>query len=261
MTRLSIDIDLTYIPVENRSVSLANIHKALESVRLNIERVIRHAHVNLRKDIGKLQISVKGVDIKLEVNLVNRGTLDRPVKMTLCEKAQKEYDAFCAIQIVPLGQLYGGKICAALDRQHPRDLFDIKYLLNSEGFSEQVKENFIFCLLSSARPINELIMPHFKDQRSAMINQFTGMTNEPFSYEEYEEIRLTLLKTIHKNLTSKDKEFLLSIQKLAPDWSSYDFKDFPAIVWKLQNLQKLKDFNPSKYAEQFELLKKELDRL
>ncbi len=93
-----------------------------------------------------------------------------------------------AIKVVPIGQLYVGKICAALDRQHPRDFFDIKYLLQNEGFSDDVRRGFIFCLLASDRPINELIAPNFQDQRKAMVNQFNGMSENEFTYEEFDKM-------------------------------------------------------------------------
>ncbi len=211
------------------------------------------------EEVAKLLISSQGVDIKLEVNLVGRGVIDTPNKMPLCDKAQNDYDAFCAIQVVPIGQLYGGKICAALDRQHPRDLFDIKFLLENEGFSEDIKKGFLFCLLCIDRPINEVIRPNFQDQRLAMANQFEGMSAEIFSYEDFEITREKLVQIIHANLTQVDKNFLLSVKNLTPDWSVYDFEKFPAVQWKMRNLQILKDKNPQKHREQHDALKEKLD--
>jgi hypothetical protein len=75
--------------------------------------------------------------------------------------------------------LYGGKIRAALDRQHPRDLFDVKDLLANEGLSDDVWQGFIFSLVCGDRPINEIIAPNFQDQRATMQTQFAGMTSEP----------------------------------------------------------------------------------
>lgn len=198
----------------------------------------------------------RGVDIKIEVNVVSRGTLGDPIEMPLCSKAQDKFEAFCSARIVPLEQLYGGKICAALDRQHPRDLFDVKYLLENEGFSQKIKKGFFLCLLSSDRPIHEIINPNLQDQRLTLENQFEGMSIEAFSYEEFESVRNQLIETIHKSLTEEDKEFLLSVKNLNSDWSFYDFERFPAVMWKLQNLQKLKDNNPEKHRQQYELLKK-----
>jgi predicted nucleotidyltransferase component of viral defense system len=258
MPRLSVDIDLTYLPIEKRDISIKNIGAALERIKTNIEKVIPRVRVTHREGVGKLLIAAPGAEIKLEVNLTNRGTLAEPMDMPLCEKAQNDFEAFVTIPVVPVGQLFGGKIVAALDRQHPRDLFDVKYLLQNEGFSEQVKEGFLLLLLCSDRPINEVITPNFQDQRSVLANQFSGMTDEGFSYEEYETIRETLVKTIHEKLTDKDKVFLLSVKNVTPDWSVYNFERFPALSWKLHNLQKLKDKNPDKHRQQYEMLKKKL---
>ncbi|WP_218944459.1 nucleotidyl transferase AbiEii/AbiGii toxin family protein [Maribacter luteus] len=151
--------------------------------------------------------------------------------------------------MVPLGQLYGGKICAALDRQHPRDMFDVKYLLENEGFTEEIKKGFILFLLSSNRPLHEMLHPYFIDQRETLINQFDGMGPEPFTYEDFEKNRKELIKTIYQNLTDKDKEFLLSFGEGTPNWAIYDFKRFPAVQWKLRNLVKLKYANPEKHGK------------
>jgi len=254
MPRLSVDIDLTYIPVEDRSISLNNIADALEKIKDRIERILPTVRVMHKKSIAKLLISLQGADIKVEVNLVGRGTLGQVRKMELSEKAQREFDVFCAISTVSFAQLYGGKICAALDRQHPRDLFDVKYLLDNEGFSDEVKEGFLLCLISSERPINEIINPHYLDQTLTMANQFSGMSHDRFSYGDFELTRKSLVKAVRMSLTARDKEFLLGVKSLAPDWSIYDFERFPAVKWKLLNLQKLKDTNPEKYKNLYESL-------
>jgi len=255
MPRLSVDIDLTYVPIEDRDISLLHIYEALERIKASIQRAISGARVTHRIDAAKLLIAAQGVTVKLEVNLVGRGSIADPVDMQLSGKAQEDFDVFCVMPVVPIGQLYGGKICAALDRQHPRDLFDVKYLLANEGFSEQVKRGFLLALLGSDRPIREILHPNLQDQRSALESQFAGMTNEPFSYEEYEVTRTGLIKIIQASLTPEDKAFLLSVKGLTPDWRKYDFGKFPSVGWKLHHLQRLKDGNPAKYQEQYEALK------
>ncbi|ASV29696.1 nucleotidyl transferase AbiEii/AbiGii toxin family protein [Maribacter cobaltidurans] len=254
MPGLSVDIDLTYVPVENRETSFKNITGALERIKATIQAVVPNAKVIHKQAELKLQISNTQAQIKLEVNQAMRGTIAPPIKMTLCEKAQEAFDAFCEIQVVPIGQLYGGKICAALDRQHPRDFFDVKYLLENEGFAEEVRAGFLFGLLSSNRPLHEMLAPNLLDQRSAMANQFEGMSEEEFTYEDFEVTRSLLIKTIHENLTDTDNKFLLSFQNGTPDWRLLDFGDYPAVQWKLQNLQKLKEANPEKHTEQLDLL-------
>ncbi|MCF0075738.1 nucleotidyl transferase AbiEii/AbiGii toxin family protein [Dyadobacter sp. CY261] len=237
---------------------MRSIGEALERIKESIENGIPRVHVQHKRDVGKLLISVPGAEIKLEVNLVGRGCFKDPVKMHLCARAQEEFDVFNIMSVVPFGQLFGGKICAALDRQHPRDLFDIKYLLNNEGFSDEVRQGFLFCLLGSDRPMNEVLVPNFQDQRLALANQFSGMSAEEFSYEEYDALRGQLVATVHESLTQSDKDFLLSFKNAEPDWSIYDFEKFPSIQWKLRNLTILKMNNPGKHREQFEILEEKL---
>lgn len=258
MLRISVDIDLTYVPIEDRQTSLKNISEALGRIKDNVERLMPALQIQHKEDIGKLLITGQRTGIKLEVNHVGRGTLQPPETMLLSRKIQDEFEVFCEMPIVALGQLYGGKICAALDRQHPRDLFDVKHLLENEGFTEEIKTGFLLCLLSGDRPIHETISPNMLDQRQAMENQFEGMSGGNFSYEDFEVTRDTLISTIHENLTEKDKEFLLSVKNLEPDWTVYDFERFPAVQWKLQNLQKLKENNPIKHQEQYEKLQKSI---
>lgn len=89
MPRLSVDIDLTYLPIEDRETSLKNIAFALGRVKTALEKVIPSVRVTPRFDAGKLQISANNVDIKLEVNLVNRGAFRNPTEMVLCEKSTR----------------------------------------------------------------------------------------------------------------------------------------------------------------------------
>lgn len=258
MPRLSVDIDLTYLPIEDREASLKKIAEALERIRENILIILPKARISLMQDTSKLLIAHHGVQVKLEVNQTNRGALYAPKRLTLCEKAQEEFDAFCAVPVIEEGQLYGGKICAALDRQHPRDLFDVKYFLENAAFSNEHRKGLLLALLSSNRPVDELLYPHFLDQRAALSNQFIGMTNEPFDYPDFEAARDNLLKRVHQSLTAEDKKFLLSVQSLQPEWNIYDFEQFPSVQWKLQNLKRLKKNNPNKYQIQLESLKKSL---
>ena len=104
--------------------------------------------------------------------------------MQVRDKVQKEFGKFAAIHVVSFAELYGGKICAALDRQHPRDFFDIKLLLDYEGITTEMWYSFLVSLLSHYKPVNELLNPVLKDQESAFENQFTGMTNIEFTYKD-----------------------------------------------------------------------------
>ena len=258
MPRLSVDIDLTYIPIEDRITSLQKIAEALDRIKYNIEERVQSAKVLHQKQISKLQISVRGIQVKLEVNQTNRGLIQKPRLLSLCDYAQKEFDVFCAIKTVSLGQLYGGKICAALDRQHPRDLFDIKQFLENEGYTDEIKQGFLLHLLSSKRPIVEMLYPNYINQEQVLENQFSGMSKESFSYDDFERTRKKLIKTIHDSLKKEDKAFILSFLNAEPDWRIYDFKRFPSVQWKLQNLMELKTNEPEKHNQIYKHLKDKL---
>jgi len=258
MPRLSVDIDLTYVEIAERNETLEAINSALLRIKARIEGLRGSIRVQHKADTCKLLIDEHGTTIKIEVNMVGRGLLGDAFRAPLCAKAQEEFDAFCVMPIVPMAQLYGGKICAALDRQHPRDLFDVKFLLNSEGFTDEVKRGLLFGLVSSNRPTFELLNPHLLDQRAAFENQFEGMSAVSFTYDEYEATRLQLIETILAGLNKSDKEFLLSVNRLTPDWSIYDYQAFPSVKWKLLNLEKFKDQQPDTYQQQLSELEKVL---
>ena len=258
MPRLSIDIDLTYLPIEDRDITFENINASLDNIRNVLKKRIPNVQVHHQKEALKLQISYNSAQIKLEVNQGMRGVIDKINKRVLCDVAQEEFDAFCAINVVPFGQLYGGKICAALDRQHPRDLFDIKYLLENEGFTKEIKAGFLLALLSSNRPIEEILFPNLTDQQDTFNNQFEGMTFKPFSYKDFKRARVKLLETIHDSLSAVDKKFLISFENSEPNWEIYDFEKFPAIQWKLMNLEKVKNAHPKKHAKGLNSLKSKL---
>jgi len=253
MPRLSVDIDLTYIPIEDRQTSYERISNALIRIKDYVEKIIPSASIVHQSAHLKLLIANEGVQVKIEVNQINRGTLETQKKMILCDRAQDEFNAFCEVPIVPFHQLYGGKICAALDRQHPRDLFDVKLLLENEGLTEVIKPGLILCLLSSKRPVHELLNPNLIDMRMAMGYQFEGMTVEPFTYEQYESTRQNLIKAVQQILDHQDKQFLARLSNGDPDWSIYNLERFPSIQWKLKN--------PQKHQEQFNALLKILEIL
>jgi predicted nucleotidyltransferase component of viral defense system len=261
MPRLSVDVDLTYIPIEDRETSFANISVALTNIKSTIEKRLQGSRVEHKVELHKLLVSHNDAIIKIEVSQIVRGTLGAVTEKMLCKKAQEKFDTFCSINIVPNGQLYGGKVCAAMDRQHPRDIFDVKHLMQREGFTKEIKEGFLFRLLSSDRSIQDVLFPNLQDQRLAMSNQFAGMSEEQFNYEEYEFIRETMVKTVQASITEEDKLFILGYKNCKPDWSIYNFEAYPSIKWKLQNLEKIKTTNPAKHKELYTLLKSKLDAI
>ena len=245
--RLSVDIDVTYIPIEDRNTSLLRINEALERISDRVKRTFRDVRVITRLDISKITCESWGCQVKIEVNQTKRGLVcGDAILYPLCEKAQEMFGMEVDARIVSLPQLYGGKISAALSRQHPRDLFDIKQM---DIPLTDVKEGLIFCLLGSDRPIHESFAPNLIDQHEAMERQFSGMSEIPFTYNDFEATREKLVNDVNSVMTEDDRRFLIGFEELSVDWenSPYSsFKEYPSVRWKMQNLQKLKASNPKK---------------
>ena len=250
MPRYSVDIDLTYIPIEDRETSLQTINARLEDVKRNIERTIPGIVVTPKPNVWKLLCTLAGATVKIDVNGTKRGIIGSTIDKPLCEKAGHEFNMGCKALTVSFSQLYGGKITAALSRQHPRDLFDCKYM-ELTSFDE-VKDGFMLCLLGSDKPIIESLAPNEIDQTEALEKQFEGMSDIPFTYEDYRHARIELIKMVQGGLTDQDKDFLVSFESGTPKWelcTAGDLSAFPSVQWKLQNISKLKSSNPKKFEQ------------
>jgi len=266
MPRLSVDIDLTYLPLDSRTSALNNIQDGLKRIKTNLEKNItgiKVQTVSLNKGTDvKLNCQRNNAQIKIEVNTIKRGNVFPTQLLQVADSVQNEFEKFAAAQIVSMTELYGRKICAAIDRQHPRDIFDVKLLLENEGLTDDIWQGFKIGLISHYKPINELLSPILKDHRPAFNNQFSGMTSIPFTYEDYIYTREQLVKTIKEKLTEKDKKFLVSFEQGEPDWSLFPIpvlKVLSAVNWKLLNIEKFKKENPKKHLQMIENLKATLD--
>lgn len=266
MPRLSVDIDLTYTSIsDSRDVALKSISDALTRIEQDIKKVvpgisITHVPYGQGEDV-KLNCQTPTAHVKIEVNTITRGVIMPIRMMPIADVVQEEYKKFAAINVVAHGELFGGKICAALDRQHPRDLFDVFHLFQNEGFSDEIKLGFMMFLLSHFRPMSEMIDPHLSDQKQAFETQFRGMSSTPFTYENFEQTRIQLITEVKRNLAANDKEFLLSFKSGEPQWDLFpltEIKDLPAVKWKLQNIQNLRAKNPDKHSALYDVLKKKL---
>lgn len=246
MPRLSVDIDLAYIPLEDRDTSLSKIDSALKRIGQHVTRyipgtrVIENAMHNT-SFCNRIQVYGNNAIIKIEVTPVLRGSV-HPVELRRLSPAVEEEFGGAEMRLLHFADLYGGKICAALDRQHPRDLFDVKYLLTNEGITEDLKNCFLVYLLSHSRPIAELLNPTPKNIHDMYVNEFAGMTREKVTVEELYQARDLLLSRIHELLNDQDKEFLLSIKSGKPNWELSRYPNavkFPAVQWKIHNLSRM----------------------
>ena len=246
MPRLSVDIDLAYLPIQDRETSLTEIDAAMKRIAIEISSAfvgveISESLLPSSDKCVRLIVKYNGNQIKIEVTPVLRGSINPAVIKPISPNTEVNFGAV-DMQLLSFEDLYGGKICAALDRQHPRDLFDIYYLLQNEGISEAVKNTFIVYLLSHPRPIAELLSPKLKAIEALYEKEFVGMSTETVDLDTLVQTRLVLITTIHKTLSVADKAFLLSVKSGNPKWEQFaypDAKNLPAVKWKLHNLSKM----------------------
>jgi predicted nucleotidyltransferase component of viral defense system len=264
MPRLSVDIDLTYLPVASREESLGGIGKELllleDELKGSIPNVDLKRYFIKEGNISKLYVSTRDALVKIEPNLIKRGTLLPPELLDLCPRAQDTYEMYTEVRTVALPELYAGKICAALDRQHPRDFYDVKILMENEGITEDIRKAFIVYLAGHNRPMHELLAPNKVDIADAFKNQFSGMTREDVSLEDLVGIQERLPEIIGASLDGDDKDFLLSLKRGEPEWELLrwpEAAELPAIKWKLINIGRI---DSGKSAEQLTTLERVLDR-
>ena len=259
LPRLSVDIDLVYLPVADRDSSLQAVRDGLDRIASRLERDGRMAvERRLLPDGKRLVVQSDGVTIKIEVSPVLRGTVFPPVLRSV-NAAVEERFGFAEMQLVSEADLYAGKIAAALDRQHPRDLFDIHFLFANEGISNDLFKAFLIYLVSHPRPAHELLCPHRLDISAQYSDEFLGMTVADLSLDALLEAREQLVREILGRASeAANRHFLTSFHLLTPDWDALGFEstiaDLPALRWKRLNLDRLRSENPAKFDHQLQAL-------
>lgn len=262
MPRLSVDIDLAYLLVdEPRETALKKSSDALGRIAAAIKKAIPGARVQESRAreperVTRLIVATGAIRIKIEPNEVIRGSVFPAEERELSRRAEDLFELSVTARILSLADLYGGKLCAALDRQHPRDLYDVRVLLDNEGITDEIRKAFVVYLASHDRPIHELLDPTRKDVRRIYEIEFAGMAIEEIAYKDLIGARETLIDTLKKESTDAERTFLLSIKSGEPNWGVMGIKGIeklPAIQWKLMNIQKI---DPKKRAELLEKLKR-----
>lgn len=256
--RLSVDIDLVYIPVDDRASSLRGIDAALRRISAKIRRAlpglqVRERELSAEKSVVKLTLRARdGAEIKIEANTVLRGTLHGVDERTLMPRAMATFGRSVTMRVVSLPDMFAGKLCAALDRQHPRDLFDVHGLFQHEGITDDIRRAFVVFLASHDRPMNELLSPNRKELKRVYAEQFSGMTLDSVPLTVLEETRELLITQINADLTSAEREFLLSLKRMEPLWDLLGLpgiERLPGPQWKLYNLRRM-DPTKRKAAEE-----------
>lgn len=262
MPRLSVDIDLAFTQVLPRAETLSACAAALDRIAAAIHKQLGFAAQRQTNRADELRVWVSNGTsrIKIEISPVLRGTLHPPELRRVVDVVEEEY-GFAEMPVVSLADLYGGKICAALDRQHPRDWFDVLQLLDAKEFSRDIFLGFLVYLLGHPRPLSEVLCPRWKPMGQSFTAEFKGMVRQDFPFELLEQTRERLMDTIRQHITQQDAEFLLSFKRKQPDWSLLPLKGvdaLPAVRWKLQNLAKMPE---ARHAEAVDKLETVLNQL
>jgi len=260
LPRLSVDIDLAYIYFDTRDEAYKNINNALERINSRLNKTGYKAFIrgSLEK---KILCSNEKAAIKIEPNYTIRGMIEPPNTLSVCSRAEELF-GYTECNVLSKTETYGGKICAALDRQHPRDLFDIYQLFEQKQFNDDIIKGFIVMLLSSPRPIYEILNPNILNQEKIFASEFQGMTDVDFTYKQHIETLKNLIDTVQSKIKSNNRDFLLDFAALTADLKETriaNIDKLPAIKWKVQNLEKLKSINPDKFKKEYQEIKKILD--
>ncbi len=248
LPRLSVDIDLTYVHLTDRETSLSNIQNGLREIAiaiksLNPKFIIRE---QISKNSGfllKLHIYDENTTIKIEPNFVSRGTVFPVTEGTICKRARDTFGIFIdKVPMLDAAEVYAGKICATLNRQHPRDLFDIYHLLQTGGITDNIRQAFVIYLAGDSRPIHEMLEPNRLDISKVFEREFNRITEQAITLEELHSTREQLITIINNSLTDNEREFLISVKQGKPRFELMPFNhidQLPAIIWKQINIKKM----------------------
>ncbi len=263
MPRLSVDLDLVFADYSmGREEALGRINEAIRSAGERLRKRGFQTHVAMVADAGETKLFVRRekLEVKVEVNFVLRGTVHPVRSASLSAKAREVLQADLELPLVSLEDLYGGKLVAALDRQHPRDLFDVMELFSHEGITSAIRRSFVVYLAAHNRPIHEVLFPKLRDVSGAFESTFKGMTTEPVELKALLSARERMLTELQAGLDAAEREFLLSLARNEPKWDSLGvghLEQLPGVQWKLENLGHLAKANPKKLKAQA----RELERL
>jgi predicted nucleotidyltransferase component of viral defense system len=261
LPRYSVDIDLTYLPGETFGKAQKEMSAALGRIADSLTTgspsyPVTRGAARGRGPIDTLTIGAPGPQVKIEVNPVLRGSLEAPSDMKVRSIVSDEF-GFAEMKVLAFNDVYAGKLVAALDRQHPRDLFDVKLLLEAEGISPALFNAFIVYLVGHKGSIPDVLDPLGKkvDFEGLYKGQFDGMTAKPVALKTLLETRERLAAEIRSRLNDNLKQFLLSVQRGKPEWDRLGVKGadtLPAVNWRMHNIGRMKPAAMNRELERLE---------
>ncbi len=245
---------------EDRATSLNAIDAAFDRITSQINKL---PGASAQRIAGggagdtRILADADSVTIKIETSPVMRGAIGEPRLMRTTDAVEDAF-GFVATNVLAFDDLYAGKLHAALDRQHPRDLFDVKLLYKYEGLTDELFRVFLVYAACSNRPMHELLAPNEKDIADDFAREFAGMTVERVELDDLISARTQLIGDIQGRLKGPAADFLIGLQSGEPDFDAIGLPqaaDLPAIKWKILNLKKLIADNPNKHRAQSDELK------
>lgn len=266
LPRLSVDIDVVFTDyVMERESAFMAIADDLQTAKAKLERMGYSATTRKTQkgDEAKLLVADQASQIKVEVNFVFRGTLLPVEPRTLVNSARNLFATAMELPVLAIPELYGSKLVAALDRQHPRDWFDVTAMVDRYGLEVQMVDCFVAYLAGHNRPVHEVLFSNDLPLDEIFNSDFVGMTAAEIPLQRLIEIRQHIRQELPNVLTNAHRHFLLSFVRAEPDWSLMPFdhlKDLPAIRWKLLNLKKLRTTNKARFELQATELMDRFDR-
>jgi hypothetical protein len=139
--------------------------------------------------------------------------------------------------VLATAELYGSKLVAAMDRQHPRDIFDVIHMLDHFGWQASFVDCFVAYIAGHNRPVHEVLFPKTKPLEPAFTNEFAGMTRNTVELSTLEQMQVRLLQELPRQLTPAHRAFLLSLVQGDPAWVLMPMRhlgELPALKWKLR---------------------------
>jgi predicted nucleotidyltransferase component of viral defense system len=260
MPRLSVDIDVVYLPRQvPREEALKAINDELAAIAKRVAPRGLQTRLVRAKELGdtKLVVENETSQVKIEVNFVFRGTVLQSERKPLTAKTSELFGVEFELPILARDELYASKLVATLDRQHPRDLFDVWQLYSSGGISDAMVECFVIYLAGHNRPPHEVLFGNDKNIAAEYKNAFVGMAEVECSLETLLETRTQVRQELQRRLTARHKRFLSGLVRAAPDWSLLQHQhaaELPALRWKLANLEAFRTRRPADFAAQADAL-------
>jgi len=260
--RLSVDIDVVYTAwATPRDEAIREVSESNASIAARLARLGIVARTVSSKDLGesKLLIERGGAQVKIETNLVFRGTALPVETRSLVPRASTMFSAEVSLPTLALDDLYGSKLVAAMDRQQPRDLFDVWRMYETAGLTDGAVECFVTYLAGHNRPMDEVLSPRLKDITREYESTFVGMTAEPVELATLLNVRERLFEELPRRLTDDQRAFLIGLARREADWSLLacaHARDLPAVRWRLENLARFRRRRPKEFERQASALQR-----